>query len=190
VSWWLTRESGRVPICVDLSACGCGDESSQDDDVIAGYVIVKHSARWSWTRAACSEVCIGRLLPETLFVVEHRLVPFLRAVVSDTDYSSGVSASQRVQEWTCVASGASSFVGSGAFSHGFLCGCVFLSKCTRCKQASSERARFVAQDRYLDIFPDGPMHWWRGVTDGVGFVRDGIPWLRCLEEGTRVSMDK
>ncbi|KAF2675654.1 hypothetical protein K458DRAFT_206683 [Lentithecium fluviatile CBS 122367] len=162
VCWWLTRESGRVPVGCVHGTVG----EVRPAEVRKAYVAVQVSAGWGLGGVQWSEVVFGLLSREALFVVETRVVK-LALRVWEGVVQLGVRGGDAVACWCREARWLVCLLDSGGFSTGFSCGCVLSSVCGRCAALPVGGRRFVEQDRFSGVFPRGRLHWWSGVTDAV-----------------------
>jgi hypothetical protein len=184
VEWWLTVESGRVPMCVSPTLCGCGGHESA---VLSraqrrGYVLLKVSASFWLRKLQWSEVIVGKLSAETLRVVRQRLAVLAAHVRSSPVLEAGDSGEQCLKRHVALAGSLSSWLDGGAFSGSFPCACVLGHVCTSCRAVPESERRFVEQGCYDGMFPYGDDHWWTGVTDGAGELRGEKPWMMCFHE--------
>jgi hypothetical protein len=182
LSVFLTKESGRVPLCAQGADCLCNEAG----DVLLrrvvpeGYLVVQHSAAWWWTSVQWSEVMIAKLSAESLSVVQRRFVPWLMSCRSRAEPRMEGSGIMDIREWLKLAGVLPSMVETGGFSSGARCGCVVSKVCSACA-GGEEQARFVSQQRFCGLCPDGEEHWWKGVTDGVQGEPGGRSWQVCFE---------
>ena len=179
VCWWLTRESGKPPVCTDSTSCGCDRTELSPAELRKAYVVVKLSARWWWSRPRWSEVLIGQMCRETLFLVEHRIAPIMAGLQSSPVVGVNSTCEWHVRKWFCDAQLLTSVIDRGAFSTGLVCECSVQHACSVCTVAPITEHRFEEQYRFDGVFPYGQEFWWTGITCAVGSVRDDVLWLSC-----------
>lgn len=163
VFWYLTKESGRVPVSCSHSS----GVLAKPMELRRSVLVVQLSACWWATEIQWSEVAVARLTREALFVVERRFLPLLVRVWKDVVDVESDSMRRLVRRWFAEADAFFGLLDGGAFSTGFSCACVVTGVCKQCKQLEEESRRFIVQDRYEGVFPLGKEHWWTGVTDAV-----------------------
>ena len=170
IRWWLTKESGQVPLScregLGCASCVSGRWRAGGPRALArSYVIVKVVTRLRYT--AWSNVAIGLLSCCSLERVRSETLPKL--VLASRKTRSGVR-----RRWECF---------SEQYAH-----TLFLlrhagerpSKCWVCGAGSVGGIPFVLRNCYDGVVPFGVEHWFLGVTDAVGEVSDWQKdWLLC-----------
>ena len=172
ITFWLTKESGRVPYC-DADGCDSVSHAGSAAEVRRAYIVVLVAERTS--------------SGDDVYVV---FAPFsyesLVLVVTSVLYSVSVQLQLALQGMRVagVADSMSALHG-GMFSSEQPCLCsVGFGKCIPCESVVTGRHRFVSQAAFAGLHPLGHSHWWRGVSDAAGDI-DGIAWLRCLCTASR-----
>lgn len=144
----------------------------------SAYVAVKLVVASPGTGHEWSEVVFGRMESEVLSAVARRVVPVLRSVaLRECGLCWGLSGTEAKMRWLRSVQALFSVLDAGAFSSGADCVCTAWSVCSRCEAVCKTQHKFVDQWMFTGLFPLGLGSWWTGVSDAVGFVRDGIRWL-------------
>jgi hypothetical protein len=172
--WWLTKESGRVPACMDAKRCGCNVVAAEGtmDNFRKSYVALQVGDR------AFGDLCrvaLAELSVTSLDVLVKYVVPLVE-----------VSAQLRVGSAVGVLFNA---FAKGLWSRGGLncmCWAPTGRVCSLCLAGTGAERRFVELCRYSGVYPAGTPSWCFGVTDSVEGVRGtgGLQhkWLVCRAE--------
>jgi hypothetical protein len=163
-SGWLTRESGRVPPCVD-AGCTRSRTHLAPGSLRRAYlvIVVHHPGSHVWTEPT-RRIAFARLDTAALHFVGRRIAPSMYGVdAKDRQYMVGwIFRSFRY----------------GLFSGPASCECsVHRGICTQC--VAQAHVRFVWENGYSRVLPYGSDHWYRGVTDAVDGTTDADTWLQC-----------
>jgi hypothetical protein len=163
--WWLTVESGRVPVCDDPAVCGCdGMEPSAGERRRAYMVVNGGCACGQWNEVAFAPLC-----KESLGVVRKKVLPAM-CRVRCAPRGAVCNALKPLFLWMArgktgrpvprsTSTGAAG-EGSGA-----------------AKQITG--GTFYWCNAYMGTFPRGTGDWFAGVSDAVGAVR-GAEWSQCM----------
>lgn len=168
VEWFLTLESGSLPVCQNRVRCGC-DADGAGMRLHRAYVVLKVA---TWDESKWRHfIVLAFISRETICIVER-----IAKVYDDMLRGSG--------DWRTVTDATREgfrALDDGAFSLREECRCTFGVVCRRCSAVSVTRRRFVRVVRYLGVRPLGLRFWFHGVTDAVGMMWPAEkPWLRCL----------
>ena len=162
--WWWTRESGRVPPCVD-AGCTRSRTHFAPEDLRQAYlvVVVRHPGRHVWTEPT-RRIAFARLDAAALHFVGRRMAPSIHTFqVGDRQY---------VVSWIFRS------LRHGLFSGTASCGCgIDRGICAHC--AAQAQVRFVWENGFSRVLPYGNEHWYRGITDAVDDTTDADAWLQC-----------
>jgi hypothetical protein len=176
ISFWLTKESGQLPLCEDPVDCGCGEETGVNVGTdVEPYVVILVSR----VGDGCEEIyaVFSLLSRETLVIcMEYVLYSFSvhTQLAAQCKFAFPVEAAMRELQ-------------DGMFSamDGCVCG-EGNGVCTGCGLVPERGRRFVCQTRYAGHNPLGEQHWWTGVTDAAD-EESGVAWLRCCRRGRLLS---
>lgn len=162
VSWYLTKESGRVPLrCDGMDFHDWCCMRSDGKKVEPRAYLVVHGG-------TVNTVAFAELTAEVMDMVECQVGP-------------EIARFRRVRKEEEVLE-VFRLLQSRLFSSIRVCECSEDQVCEVCNRVPR---RFVCQGVYRGLFPLGEDHWWKGVTDAVGEVsrKTGIrrPWC-CREE--------
>ena len=174
-AWWLTRESGRRPQCVDPDRCGCDSCSASLEERRKSYFVCKVTT-WQG-KAKYVFVVFGQMSKETVEVAEARVLPCLIAALLKRSWAK-VKALER------IVGG----LDSGQFSTLACCGCQAGWKtCSVCEAMPPAQWRFTSGGQYEgfreDVKPTSQCAWFFCVTHSVGRLsEDSDFWLVCPQE--------
>jgi hypothetical protein len=162
VRWWLTRESGRVPRCVNVD-CTRNRTRLPPESLRQAYlvIVVRHLGKHVWTEPA-RRIAFARLDATALHFVCRRIVPSISG--------SDLKERQHVVGWIFRSFRHGLFSGPASCECGFLHGI-----CEHC----AAQVRFVWENGYSRVLPNGNEHWYRGVTDAVDDTIEADAWLQC-----------
>lgn len=154
--WWLTRESGRLPLKCKAEGCARCSWGPGTTVVRASYVVIRV------VQSSVVRVCFALLSAERVGLVSSTVVPCLLGV--------------RLKDRVMVR------LDEGAFSLSRECTCAGCSKvCIACAaQWCVSGSAWRRSDTYAGLWPKGRGDWFTGVSDGVGSVKPGRRcWLSC-----------
>jgi hypothetical protein len=173
ITFWLTKESGRVPYC-DGQECDGISQAELSPQVLRGYVVVLVAERTAGGDVVY--VCFASFSYETLLVVMTSVL-----------YSFSVQSQLSLQGMRVAGVGdVMSALHKGMFSSEQPCLCsAGFGKCMSCATTVAVKHRFIYQMGFSGLYPLGSEHWWRGVSDAAGDV-NGVPWLRCCCAAVRL----
>jgi hypothetical protein len=170
VRWFLTKESGRVPVCDKAAECGC-DGKELGVVPVRGYVVLQ-----SWPSDCLSSVVrFAALRVETVRRLVERVLPAALAVFARS--GSWCGATERVLR-------AMSLGGWRAALEKCTCCASRTFVCAVCEPPDweSEDSEWVTMNIFKRRFPYGREDWFSGVSDAVLEVdRSGQLWLTCAQ---------
>jgi hypothetical protein len=171
-TWFLTRESGRIPLlCAEFacsSECECQGECvalamewGYRSKVLArSYVVLVVTG--GDEKYGTKEVAVGQL--------------------TATNLDSVCAALRRGSGGTWGHDLMALFRAGGCSSQA-MCRCALgpgAVVCAQCEQVVCSQRAFIAQDRFEGVDPCGQQHWWKGVTDAADEVTPNqMGWLVC-----------
>jgi hypothetical protein len=171
VCWWLTKESGELPVI----GAGCGEHvGDRREDIRRSYLIIQRESPggglWRVLLSVLSRETV-RAAADLLGVEARQLRLLNRSEQEDFVSLAAVK----------VEGG----LANGAFSapRGCVCRAVDIvdsgmeGVCALCLQVLPEQRVFMRCNGFGGTWPYGRRHWFKGVTDGAS-VGDGQSWLR------------
>ena len=173
--WWLTRESGRRPSCIDGNECSCNPCTEPFHQACKAYLIVK--VRASTRQEESVSVIFSELSKDTLEVTLAKVLP---RFVSALERNGKVKMK--------VIGNLTEGLGKGQFSSLEECHCqAGWKKCDMCDAIPSREWRFLPELVYPAVCRSAGSaehrSWFLGVSDGVGDVLwEDTPWLSCPNE--------
>jgi hypothetical protein len=164
VLWRLTRESGRVPACVNTESCGCNKTGRSSVELRKPYFVVKSHD----VHGDVYAVHITSLQVETVRHFVNRVLPAARdASRRDPDR---VFRAMCLGGWTSAVQDCLCCVGTS-----FVC-----LACEAPDWESVEEA-WVTRSTFKGFLRSTSDELFAGVTDSVGSVKkDGSAWLQCV----------
>ncbi|KAF2623332.1 hypothetical protein BU25DRAFT_177440 [Macroventuria anomochaeta] len=166
--WFLTRESGELPVCYDAKGCGCDQRRYTSNQLRRSYLVLKVGVLQG--REWRDHVAVALLSEEAVCVAEAVARSCCQIVGGGGDAAQLASA----------MSGAFRALDDGAFSSGGGYSCRLDFLCKPCSEVPRKRRQFIWLVRFIGVRPWGEKHWFGGVTLAVGDVCPAKePWLRC-----------
>jgi hypothetical protein len=162
--WWLTRESGRCPLCRRTFCSRCAKNEKLHDMRQSYLVIVAdHPGEPVWTEPA-RRVAFAQLNADALSIAACRIAPAIL----------GLDAKQRLRALQRLFRA----FAKGIFSTSITCVCnIQVGACSSC--SSGGQARFLWENGYSRVLPFGKAHWYSGVSDAVDNEESNNRWLQC-----------
>ena len=156
--FWLTRESGRVPVCVDATLCGCCVTKRKPEELRSAYLAVVER-----------EHCLRTRHPDRVSVLT---VMAFRATWRSWSRVERKKALVEQHVRLCAGAWAGEPHCTGRW-------CGEGGDGTSCMECTVEDSLFAP--KYEGVFPRGEDHWWTGVTDSIDGGREALDtvWLKC-----------